>query len=63
MLDAVILLVLVLVVAAVMACLLVALALEHPRAWWAWLAALVFGVLATVAAWQVGEWISLLIGG
>lgn len=49
--------------AAVMACLWVALALEHPRAWWAWLSALAFCVLASVAAWQVGEWISLFIGG
>jgi len=54
---------LVLAGAAVMACLWAALALEHPRAWGAWLSALAFVVLASVAAWQVGEWISLLTGG
>lgn len=53
---------LVLAGSSVMACLWVALALEHPRAWWAWLAALVFGALATVAAWHVGVWISRLVG-
>lgn len=59
MLDAVILLALVLVVAAVMACLWGALALERG----AWLAALVFCVLANVASWHAVVLISLLIGG